>query len=126
MESFGPNERYFYVMDGDTLVGYCGLDKINHVNRNAEISCLTGQPMQGQGFGKAAVEELLRRAFEVYRLDLVYGEVYATTTNLIFWKNCGFTQEASLMLRKWWEGKYYDSYIISILRDEWQQSLSQR
>jgi len=43
---------YFSIYNDKTLIGYCGLDKIHMINRNAEISLLISPEHQKGGHGK--------------------------------------------------------------------------
>ena len=122
VESMTAMDIYYYILIGDQLIGYCGLDKVSLSNRTAEISMLIGPQYRKKGHGLKAVKLLLQRAFEIYQLNLVFGEVYWTTGNWGFWSRCGFTFEGELRQRKWWKGKYYNSTMFSMTEEEWKQS----
>ena len=123
LDSMNDGEKYFFIRHSRTAPahGYCGLDKISHTNRTAEISLLVFQSERGKGYGSEAVRLLLDRAFNTYHLNVVFGECYQTTTNWDFWEKCGFVFEGDLRQRKWWNGKFYNSIIFSMTRDEWKQ-----
>lgn len=107
-------ERYFYIFRGNTLVGYCGLDKINLIDRNAEMSLLIFKDFNGLGFGKASVNKLIEYAICELGLYLIYIEVYKTTRNWRFWQKCGFNKDAVLNDRIFRAGKYHGVIIGSI------------
>ena len=125
INNLSGSDKYYFVCNYDTLqekdivIGYCGLDKIHPANRTAEISMLIGTEHQGKGYGKKAVDKLLDLAFNLFNLNIVFGEVYQTTDNLKFWLKCGFKEESTLRDRKYWNGKYYDSTIFSMSKGEW-------
>lgn len=100
------------------LLGYCGLDKIHLANRTAEISLLVAPRFHRQGYGKVAIAMLLGKAFLEMNLNLIFAETYF---NKRFWEKCGFNEEASLRDRKYWDGKYHDSYMLSVSRKEWEE-----
>jgi len=122
-------DLYFYVMDSEkkestydekakyinTLLGYCGLDKIHVANRTSEISLMIAPKFQEKGYGNKAVALLLSKAFNEYNLELIHAETYFSKD---FWIKCGFTLESTLRQRKYWNGQYHDSYILSINRKE--------
>jgi len=110
--------QYLYIRDYD-VVGYCGFDKMDSINRTAEISCLVFKDEQKKGYGKKAIRELLKYGFSDLRLNCIFAEVYKTTDNWKFWKSCGFIKEGILRERKFWKGKYYNSIIASILKGEY-------
>lgn len=105
---------YFYIVQDGNPIGYCGLDKVDLFNRNAEISCLIGTEYQSRGYGKEAVQNLLRYGFEQLGLNRIYAEVYLTTSRWTFWEKCGFRREALLEDRKLWQGEWFDSIYGSI------------
>ncbi len=116
-ESIGKsNDQYYFITQNDELVGYCGLDKIHVANRTAEISLLIGSQYQKTGYGSVIVAELLGKAFNCLNLNLVYAETYF---NKEFWIKCRFKEEVVLRDRKYWEGGYYNSTILSITKDEY-------
>ena len=115
------SEKYYFIYYNEIFVGYCGLDKIHSSNRTAEISLLISLSHRGQQIGGTAIKELLKLGFDVFNLNLIFGEAYETTTNWEFWIKQGFKPEGILRQRKYWNGKYYDSTIFSMLKGEWKK-----
>lgn len=117
-------ERYFFVFIEDIytknkrLIGYCGLDKIDHINQTAELSLMIFRSYKKNGFGKKTVEKLLEYGFLELNLNCVFIEVYKTTDKWGFWDKCGFKKEGILRKRKKWQGDFYDSIVGSILETE--------
>jgi RimJ/RimL family protein N-acetyltransferase len=113
--------QYYFIRNSENkeLVGYCGLDKINLVNRVAELSLLIDPYWQKKRFGKTVVKELSRIAFAELNLNLIFVECYTTTLNCTFWEKCGFKIEAQLRERKYWNNNFYDSVIASITKKEY-------
>lgn len=109
---------YYFIFKDSDCIGYCGLDKIHEVNRTAEISLLIDPECWGKGYGKRAIMSLLTVGFMQLNINCIYAEVYLTTENIFFWKKCGFKLEGTMRKRKYWNNKYYDSYILSILKEE--------
>jgi len=126
VDGFGPDVAYYFIYDArrdyrfSTFLGYCGLDKIDPVNRTAEIGLLINPKRQKNGVGKEAVRLLLELAFSNFNLNCVFGECYQTTDNWEFWKKCGFIAEGELRARKWWDRKFYNSVMFSMTRLEWE------
>lgn len=117
-------ERYFFIFIEDLytknkrLIGYCGLDKINHINQNAELSLLIFRSYKGNGFGRETVNKLFEYGFLELNLNCIYIEVYGTTKSWEFWNKCGFVKEGVLRKRKKWQGEFYDTIVASILKCE--------
>lgn len=105
--------------NGSEFVGYCGLDKIDSVNRRAEISLLINPSLHKKGLGKISVYKLLDFAFNSLGLQTVYGEVYQTTSALSFWLKCGFSDCGQIPGAKYHNRKYYPSNIIVISRSQY-------
>lgn len=115
------NEQYFFIYNNlNEIIGYTGLDKINLVNKTAELGLLIGTPYQHQGLGKKAVFLILQYAFNNLSLNCIFIEVYLTTNNWKrFWKKLDFKKEGLLKNRKYWNGNYYDSVIASMQSNDW-------
>ena len=113
--------HYFSIYNKKELVGYCGLDKIDKANNHAEVSLLIGREHSLKSYGRKAIGELLRVAFDNLKLNLVWGEVYNTTNNLKFWMKSGFIVDGRARMRKKWEGVYYSSTFISINSQEYRR-----
>lgn len=118
------DQYYFIYMRGD-MVGYCGLDKINHYHKTAEISLLIGTEFQERSYGRIAVETLLRIGFITFDLNCIYAEVNNITEAPIFWSKCGFKKEGVLRSRKRWNSKATDVQVRSILKSEWEDLYNQ-
>jgi len=131
VDGFGSSEKYYFIYSdnnkkddyGFVFCGYCGLDKIDPVNRTAEMSLLIDPLQYKQGFGAEAVKELLRMAFENFNLNCIFIEVIKTTSNWDFWEKQGFNYEGDLIERHFKNGRYYDSIIASITKNNWKVNL---
>ena len=105
--------------DPELFVGYGGIENIQWENRLGEISVLIGPDLRGRGYGKAAVDEFLRRAFDELNLHAVWGECYLCSPAVGFWRNMvayhgGIALE--LPYRKYWDGKYWGSLYFCFVR----------
>jgi len=109
---------YYFIYYNKILVGYCGLDKISFENKTAEISLLINPDEHRQGHGMEAVILLLDIAFDKLKLKLIYAEVNDTTSAIEFWLAQGFMVEAFLKDRKFWKGKFYNSTILNIEKED--------
>lgn len=115
-------DNYFFIYHDNEFIGYCGLDKICRINKTAEMSLLIGTPFYHMGFGEEAAISLLEYGFGQLGLQLIYIEVYETTEKYRgFWKKLGFKGEGRLRRRKYWQGKFYDSIVASILNTEFKR-----
>jgi RimJ/RimL family protein N-acetyltransferase len=140
VNSFGAKEKYYFIYDPGTpshntigytkpaFVGYCGLDKIDSVNRTAEMGLLINPEYHKKGYGSVAVRKLLKMAFEQFNLNCIFIEVIGSTNNWDFWLKQGFFHEGSLRARHYKNGVYYQygvyyqSRVGSILKSEWSKA----
>ena len=132
VNGFVSSEKYYFIYSPELpshnaqgyaltkLLGYCGLDKIDHVNRTAEMGLLIDPEYHKQGYGSAAINALLELAFLGFNLNLIFIEVITSTKNIDFWIKQGFRTEGYLKERHFKNGKYYDSHITSIIKNEWE------
>jgi RimJ/RimL family protein N-acetyltransferase len=104
--------------------GMVGLENIDYINGNAEISLVVDPSMHGKGIGTQAVHEILRIAFNQLRLNSVYGECYMCNPAKEFWKkiiNKYDCQYAGLKDRKYFDGQYWDSLYFTIEKMNFQE-----
>ena len=102
------------------LVGVAGLTSLDWPNRRAEFSLYIGPEHQRSGHGRLALRVLLDHAFRNLGLHQVWGEVFvhnkaALKTFDVF----GFKVDGRLRQRYWKNGQWIDTYMISLLADEW-------
>jgi len=102
----------------DTNVGTCGLTSISPVHGTAEFSLLIGPEYQNNGYGKAALIELLKYGFNHLRLNCIWGETFEGNHALKMFLSLGMKEEGRLRSRYFKNGEYKDSIMVSILQSE--------
>ena len=116
-----PREKVFAVetMDG-RLIGSAGLRDINWIERKAELGIMIGEKScWNQGFGTAAIRELLRTGFGKMNLNRIYLRVFENNMRAIHvYRKCGFQQEGILREDHYRGSQYYNTMIMGILRRE--------
>ena len=106
--------RYWQNEEGTCVVG---LTYIDWINSNAEISLIVAPERRGTGLGDDAVDRVLDVAFNRMNLHQVYGECYKCSKSVGFWyRRC--PGGVWLPHRKYWNGKYHDSYYFWIINDK--------
>lgn len=118
-----PHRYWGVYEDGcDATIGLVGVTDIGWENSIAEISLIVNPQYQKKGFGVKAVELLLDKAFNQMGLKTVFGECYEVNLNgVAFWKKIVTRYKGStavLPSRKFWDGKFWDSYYFSIDRKD--------
>jgi len=113
-------EDYAILALDDRHVGNCGLCHIDRHRRKAELWIYLGEATaRGRGIGRAAVEALLRRAFDELGLYRVYLRVAADNPAAArFYERLGFLAEGRWRADTWHDGRPVDSLWYSLLAGE--------
>ena len=110
----------------NAFVGTIKLDKMNSVNNSAEIGIMIGEKaLWSKGIGQIAYKVLLKYAFEVLKLNRIWGgtDEHNVGMQKIF-LNTGFKQEGRFRESNFFEGKYSDNFYYSILKEEYYEKNS--
>ena len=117
-----PNDFMFIIVDLNTneQIGAAGLLYINWIIRSADFSFYIGKNksyIDEEGFAKDAAEHLIDYGFSTLNLHKIWMELYEFDTKKInfFTKQLGFQKDGVLRDNCYEDGKYWDSYILSLL-----------
>ncbi len=106
----------------NTLLGHCGLYYINWISRKAEFTVYIGNKhYRSGGYGSDALRTLFKYGFEQLNLNKIWCEVYSNNQAINIYRHLGFVDEGCLRQNYYNDGKYWDSYLLGLLRDEWQK-----
>ena len=117
------NQVDFEIHDQETgkLLGHCGLYYINWINRVAEFTVYIGDvEYRNGGYGSDALRTLFRYGFEQLNLNKIWCEVYSNNNALDIYRHLGFVDEGRLRQNYYTNGKFWDSFLLGLLRDEWE------
>jgi RimJ/RimL family protein N-acetyltransferase len=108
----------------DKLIGGTGFHHIDFQNRRASFGIAIGDKAEwGKGYGTEATRLMVNHAFATLNLNRVWLNVYEFNRRGIrAYERVGFKQEGILRQDCFREGRYWDSIIMGILREEWQPS----
>ena len=111
---------YFAIvaLDGDELIGECGIDDISGVDRTGELVILIGDKrFWNRGYGTDAVRLLLRFGFLTLDLNNVRLRVHAFNDRAIrCYEKCGF-KRCGCWPDSWYhDGALHDSVMMYLLR----------
>jgi RimJ/RimL family protein N-acetyltransferase len=116
--------------ENDRLIGTAGLHQMDWRNRHAAFGIMIGvKDLWSQGYGTEATALLVRHAFETLNLHRVWLHVYEYNARGIrAYEKVGFRPEGRLRQDNFLEGRYHDTLVMGLLRDEWQagQARSER
>ncbi len=111
------------LQDGDTLIGTVGLHRIDWKNRHASFGILIGEKSEwGKGYGTEATGLMTAYAFDTLNLNRVWLHVYEhNDRGRRAYEKVGFQREGVLRQETYRQGRYYDAFIMAILRQDWEQ-----
>jgi len=105
----------------DQLIGSTGLHQFNWRCRHAAFGISIGEKScWGCGYGTEATRLMVEYAFLTLNLNRVSLEVYEyNPRGLHIYEKIGFRQEGRLRQDTFRDGRYWDTIVMGILRDEW-------
>jgi RimJ/RimL family protein N-acetyltransferase len=105
----------------DALIGVVGLHQINFKNRGAVFGIFIGEKDEwGKGYGTEATALTAGYAFATLNLNRVVLRVYEDNERGIrAYEKVGFRREGVLRQDTYREGRYWDTFVMGILREEW-------
>jgi len=128
----------FVVNDNDTimfsirdinnqeLLGCCGLCYINWIHRYADLSFYIGKDnlYVDDKYAFDAVDVLIRYGFNELGLNKIWTEIYEfDSLKINFLQKYGFKRDGQLRENYFYDGKWWDSIIFSILSREFGNKL---
>lgn len=117
IKMFGVYDETSTRASGDA-VGVCGFTSIDRINQSAEFSLYINPAVQGRGFGRAALLTLLHHGFHDHNLQRIWGEVFEGNPAMRMFTALGFVVEGTRRKSYFRAGRFIDSVLISILREE--------
>ena len=103
----------------DLLIGHCGLYYINWIHRHAEFGIYVGDTaFRSGGFGSDALRTLVKYGFNDLNLNKIWCEVYTNNDALAVYEHIGFKYEGTLRQHYYNEGRYWDSTMLSMLKED--------
>ena len=117
-----PNQVNFEIRTKDNnLIGHCGLYYIDWVHRHAEFGIYIGDKnYRNGGYGSDSLRTLIKYGFEDLNLNKIWCEVYDNNAAIDVYEGIGFALEGVQRQHYFNEGRYWNSNILSMLREEWE------
>lgn len=101
------------------LVGCCNLSYIDWRLKSAEFGIFLGKEFRNLGLGKEALKMMCDFGFKEMGLHKIWCEVFEGNTSIDLYRRLGFKDEGVLRDNWFHEGKYGNSYVLSVLENEW-------
>lgn len=110
-------------LDSGKPIGAAGLLYINWINRSGDFSFYIGENevyIDEVGIAKEAADLLIRYGFNNLNLNKIWMELYEFDMKKInfFKEEFNFEIDGKLRQNCYEDGKYWDSFIISLLKSE--------
>ena len=115
------NTIMFAVLDEQgKLIGVVGLTYIDWKNRRSEVSIYIGdEEAWGKGYGFDALKTLMAYGFHTANLHKLYAEIFAfNEPSIRLFEKAGFTRDGAKREDQYVDGKYWDTYVYSVLASE--------
>lgn len=111
-----PNDDY-------RPIGTCQFHNIDWRNRSAEIGIMIGEKtFWNQGYGTETMRLLLQHGFDTLNFHRIWLQVYEKNKGGIrAYEKAGFQREGKYRQAQYQNGQYFDVYLMSVLKDEWEQ-----
>jgi RimJ/RimL family protein N-acetyltransferase len=108
------------------MVGLVILKDFDPTHRSIQLSLMIGESSRwGQGLGSDLVRTVVDASFDAWNLHRVWlrSEAGNERAHSVY-RKCGFMQEAVLREAVFFDGRYHDVLVFSILEDEWREAPS--
>lgn len=107
-------------LDEGKYIGGCGINNLDWKNSVATVGIFLGKGYLSKGYGTDAMNTLVGFIFDQMNINKVKLHVYAFNERAIkSYKKCGFKLEGTLRQEIFRDGRYYDEYVMGILREEY-------
>jgi [ribosomal protein S5]-alanine N-acetyltransferase len=115
------------VKESDKIIGGAGLHRIDCKNRHACFGIYIGDKAEwGKGYGSEAARLMVQHGFETLNLNRIWLIVFEYNSRGIrAYENIGFKREAILRQEVFNEGRYWNAYLMAMLREEWSATKDQ-
>jgi len=125
-ENANNGSAYSYLIvekKSDKVVGNCLIDIKSNFAKVAEIGLLLDLEHQNMGYGPEAIKLLLKYGFNNLNLNLIVIEAFSNNERAIhvYKDKLKFKEEARLRMRHYKNGKYLDSVVLSMNKEEYEE-----
>ena len=103
-------------------IGNTHLFNVLPEERRAELGIAIGErDCWSQGYGRAAVETLVRFGFDEMNLRRVVLQVFGyNPRGMACYRACGFVEEVRMRQDMWHAGAYHDTVVMGLLRADFE------
>ncbi len=109
------------VREPEQFIGVTGLNHLDTRNRHVQFGIFVGEKSAwGKGYGTEATRMMIRYAFDTLNLNRVSLHVHEYNERAVrAYQKAGFRMEGRLRQETFREGRYWDTFVMAVLREEW-------
>jgi len=104
------------------LIGCCGFNHVNWIHRRGEVSLYIGKDslyIDSEGYAADGINLLLEYGFSQLGLTRIWTETYSfDEKKRTLLKNLGFQEDGILRKNYFFDGKWWDSIVVSYVSDD--------
>ena len=106
------------------MIGTVSLEKIDNINRSATLGIFIGnKEYWNNSYGTEAIRLILDYGFNYKNLHSINLELMSFNERALkCYRKCGFKEVGRIRQCKYINGKYYDTIVMDILKEEFTQS----
>lgn len=106
----------------EQFIGVTGLHQMDACNRHVQFGITLGEKSAwGKGYGTEATRLMVRYAFDTLNLNRVWLHVYEYNERGVrVYQKAGFRMEGRLRQETFRDGRYWDTFVMAVLREEWE------
>jgi RimJ/RimL family protein N-acetyltransferase len=117
-------------VEDDLLLGCCGLCYINWIHRHTDLSLYIGYQecyIDEEGYALESCKLLFDYAFNELGLNKIWTEIYEFDhKKKRLYKDLGFLIDGILREQYYYEGRFWNSYLMSFLKSQFEVSICRR
>ncbi|MUG97742.1 GNAT family N-acetyltransferase [Scytonema sp. UIC 10036] len=107
----------------EKVIGNCGIRKITPELPEASLGYEIASNYWGKGYATEAASTIIKFGFEELKLQRIYGWCIAENlASARVMEKVGMQFEERFTENEWFKGRWWDSLIFGISRDEWERT----
>lgn len=107
------------IYNDDKLIGFVHNYDFSYRDGRCHVAACIKEEYRGSGAGVKASVSFLRYLFHTYPLRKIYTSVYSyNTQSLLTNQRAGFVEEGRLLESRYHQGKYWDTVIFSVTKEQ--------
>lgn len=107
----------------EKVIGNCGIRKIKPELPEASLGYEIASDYWGKGYATEAASTMIKFGFEELKLQRIYGWCIAENlASARVMEKVGMQFEERFTENEWFKGRWWDTLIFGISRDEWERT----